>query len=80
MVFLSNFVWIINVEGNVYLTNEQILDCCKKIGIYEGIAKSKINSKYDAQIMRTLLNCIKVIDKHTVEFQFNCNLNIIERL
>lgn len=38
------------------------------------------NSKYDAQIMRTLLNCIKVIDKHTVEFQFNCNLNIIERL
>lgn len=25
----------------------------------------------DAKIMRTLLNCIKVIDKHTVEFQFN---------
>ena len=34
----------------------------------------------DAQIMRTLLNCIKAIDKHTVEFQFNCNLNIIEKL
>ena len=34
----------------------------------------------DSQIMRTLLNCIKVIDKHTVEFQFNCNLNIIEKL
>ncbi len=34
----------------------------------------------DAQIIRTLLNCIKVIDKHTVEFQFNCNLNIIEKL
>lgn len=34
----------------------------------------------DSQIMRTLLNCIKVIDKHTVEFQFNCNINIIEKL
>lgn len=34
----------------------------------------------DSQIMRTLLNYIKVIDKHTVEFQFNCNLNIIEKL
>ncbi len=34
----------------------------------------------DAQIMRTLLNYIKVIDKHNVEFQFNCNLNIIEKL
>ena len=34
----------------------------------------------DSQIMRKLLNCIEVIDKHTVEFQFNCNLNIIEKL
>lgn len=49
LLFLSNFVWIINVEGNVNLSNEQILDCCKKIGIYEGVAKRKINSKYDAQ-------------------------------
>ena len=38
------------------------------------------NNLYDSQIMRTLLNCIKVIDKHTLEFQFNCNLNIIEKL
>lgn len=34
----------------------------------------------DSQIMRTLLNYIKVIDKHNVEFQFNCNLNIIEKI
>lgn len=35
---------------------------------------------FEPQIMRTLLNCIKVIDKHIIELQFNCNLNIIEKL
>lgn len=49
LYFLSNFVWIINVEGNYYLTNTEILSSCKEIGIYEGKNKNKINCKYDAQ-------------------------------
>ncbi len=49
LFFLSNFVWIINVEGNYTIPTQQIIKSCKKIGIYEGISKGKINNKYDAQ-------------------------------
>lgn len=49
LFFLSNYVWIINVEGNNNLSTNEIISSCKKIGIYEGIHKSKINSKYDSQ-------------------------------
>lgn len=44
------------------------------------ILSDEIVDLLDSQIMRTLLNCIKVIDKHNVEFQFNSNLNIIEKI
>lgn len=46
---LSNFVWIINIEGNKRISTEEILNSCKKIGITECMLKSKINNKYDAQ-------------------------------
>lgn len=46
---LSNFIWVINVEGNEKLTTKEIISSCKKIGIYEGVPKTKINSKYDSQ-------------------------------
>lgn len=46
---LSSFVWVINIEGNVNIPKEQIIESCKKIGITEGIFKSKVNSKNDAQ-------------------------------
>ena len=46
---LSNFIWIINIEGNDNIKYSQILSACKKINIYEGIYKKKINTKYDAQ-------------------------------
>lgn len=49
LFFLSNFVWIINVEGNTNLSTQEIISSCKKIGIYEGIPKAKINNKYDSQ-------------------------------
>lgn len=49
LIILSNFVWIINVEGNNQIPSAEIINSCKKIGIYEGILKNKINSKYDAQ-------------------------------
>lgn len=31
-------------------------------------------------VMRMLLETVKVIDKHTVEFQFKCGVNIVEKL
>ncbi len=46
---LSNFIWIINIEGNYSIKSSEILSACKKINIYEGISKKKINTKYDAQ-------------------------------
>ena len=49
LFILSNFVWVINIEGNKTVKNSQILDSCKKINIYEGVNKKRINTKYDAQ-------------------------------
>lgn len=48
-IFLSNFIWIINVEGNIEIPKNEIIVSLKEIGIYEGIPKSKIHSKYDSQ-------------------------------
>lgn len=53
---LSNFIWIINVEGNINISNSEILNSCKEIGIKECMPKRKINNKYDAQ---RLLLCKK---------------------
>ncbi len=47
--FLSNYIWIINIEGNEKISNKDIIESCKKIGIKEGMYKGKINNKYDAQ-------------------------------
>lgn len=57
-------------------------ECIRKEQLKENnrILSDEIVDLLDSQIMRTLLNYIKVIDKHNVEFQFNCNLNIIEKI
>ena len=49
LVFLSNFVWIINVEGNSNLSTKEIISSCNKIGINEGMLKKNVNNKYDSQ-------------------------------
>lgn len=49
LYLLTNYIWIINVEGNKNLSINEIINSCKKIGIYQGIRKDKIESKYDAQ-------------------------------
>lgn len=49
LYILSNFVWIININGNKLLTDKEILNSCKEIGVFEGKNKGKINCKYDAQ-------------------------------
>ena len=35
---------------------------------------------FEPQTMRALLDCIKVVNKHTIEFQFKCDLIIREYL
>ena len=35
---------------------------------------------FEPQTMRALLDCIKVVNKHTIEFQFKCDLIIQEYL
>lgn len=49
LFLLSNFVWVIKIDGNVNISNTEILTSCKKIGIYEGMNKHNVNTKYDAQ-------------------------------
>lgn len=58
LYFLTNFVWIININGNKAISKDEIIKASNKIGIYEGVSKSKINSKYDAQ--RLQLNNNKI--------------------
>ncbi|MBR3909112.1 MAG: sporulation protein YqfD [Clostridia bacterium] len=49
LYLLTNYIWIIDVEGNKKLAYNEIINSCKKIGIYQGIKKNKIESKYDSQ-------------------------------
>ena len=58
LLFLTNFIWIINIEGNNIIPTYQIINSCKKIGIYEGMYKGKLNNKYDAQRLQLLENGI----------------------
>ncbi len=58
LVMLSNYIWIIKVEGNKRIPTGEIIKNCKKIGISEGVLKSKINNKYDAQKLQLMLDDI----------------------
>lgn len=49
LYFLSGFVWVIRSEGNVSVGETEILGGCKRLGVYEGIPKSKIKNKILAQ-------------------------------
>ncbi|MDO4608385.1 MAG: sporulation protein YqfD [Clostridia bacterium] len=54
LVILSNYIWIIKVEGNKRIPTGEIIKICKEVGITEGVLKSKINNKYDAQKLQLL--------------------------
>ena len=58
LFFLSNFVWIIRVEGNEKISSSEIIMACKEIGIFEGVHKKKINSKYDSHHLQLVLDGI----------------------
>ncbi len=52
IVFLSNFVWNIEITGNVKIAREEILETLKQEGVNLGIPKSKIDTKTIIQKMR----------------------------
>lgn len=56
LYFLTNFIWIININGNNVISVQSIKENCNKLGITEGVIKSKINSKYDAQRLQLTHN------------------------
>ena len=45
IIFMSGYIWVIDVEGNTYVKDREIISLCNEIGIKEGIKKDKINPK-----------------------------------
>ena len=65
-------------EKNVHAHNLQCQLAQKRLQeAYELIDDAKANCT-DKDVMRKLLDAIKVIDKHELEFQFNCGIDIME--
>lgn len=77
--FLSNFIWVINVEGNNIIPTQEILNSCRIIGIYEGIAKNKVNNKYDAQRLQLTRNDIAWCSFNVEGCVLTVNLSEIEK-
>ncbi len=46
---MSGYIWVIDVAGNEKVAAEEILADCRNLGITEGVRKSKISPKADAQ-------------------------------
>ncbi|MBR6532943.1 MAG: sporulation protein YqfD [Clostridia bacterium] len=46
---MSGYIWIIDVVGNETVKESEIISHCEEIGIKQGIRKSKISPKADAQ-------------------------------
>ncbi len=53
--FLSGFVWTVNISGNNNVKSSEILNACHKVGVYEGVRSSRINTTADAQEMLMLV-------------------------
>ena len=52
LYLLSSFVWVVQVEGNQRLTTEEILEVCRKMHLYPGAWKNKVDT---ALVTKTLL-------------------------
>lgn len=46
---MSGYIWIIDVVGNETVKKSEIISHCEEIGIKQGVRKSKISPKADAQ-------------------------------
>lgn len=49
LYFLSIFVWTVNVLGNENISDSEIINSCRKIGVYEGVTKTSFDTKDAAQ-------------------------------
>ena len=47
--FMSGYIWIIDINGNHNVKDEEILAACEKIGITEGIKKDSIYPKFERE-------------------------------
>ena len=49
---LSNFVWNIEIEGNVQISSDELLEELQNEGLYQGILKNKVNTNKIIEKMR----------------------------
>ena len=49
LFLLSQFVWTVDVKGNINVTEKEIISLCKELNIKEGMYKNNLNSAVDAQ-------------------------------
>lgn len=45
IVILSNYVWNIEIEGNINIKEEELIESLKENGLYIGISKEKLDTK-----------------------------------
>jgi len=44
LIFMSNFIWTIEVKGNKEIQYEKIISTCRELGIYDGVYKGNIDT------------------------------------
>ncbi len=44
LIFMSNFIWTIEIKGNKTIENEKIISVCKELGVYEGVLKKNVDA------------------------------------
>lgn len=52
IIFLSNFVWNVEIVGNVNISKEELMQTLKQDGLKMGVLKSKVNTKEIINKMR----------------------------
>lgn len=45
ITILSNYIWNVDIEGNINITKEELLEVLKENGLYVGISKEKLDTK-----------------------------------
>lgn len=72
---LSSFVWNVNIVGSDDLPRDEILNCLKSQGVFEGCLQSKLNAKNAKQIRNNLLNEIDELSWGTLNLD-GCILDV----
>lgn len=54
LIFMSNFIWTIEIKGNDKISKNEIISVCRELHVYEGIYKRNIDT-YDLPL-KLILN------------------------